>query len=337
MDEMKIEIGGKSFHGWESFSLARTIDSCADGFSMTSIFDPDNQDILSAFLPFVYQDCIVKIDDEIILTGSIEVVSLSITDGNREINVQGRSKTGILVDCSIYDVGFQFDGLKLSAIAQKICQKHNINIIINNDSGTIAEARANPGDTIFEFLNKLAKDNGLMLSNDYPGNLVISKYEKGISVASIIEGDSPVKSVTGNYNGTQRFSIYNLLQQQDGTPDISGIANDNIKYRPKIITGATCEAMEITKAAEWARALAYAESIQISVALSEWRNDSGKLWTPGDTVTLLAPGAFILNETEFIIAESVLKMDVGTGRTTDLRLVLPATFTGEIPEVFPWE
>jgi prophage tail gpP-like protein len=337
MDEMKIEIGGKSFHGWESFSLARTIDSCADGFSMTSIFDPENLDILNAFKPFGYQDCIVKIDEEIILTGTVEVTSPSINDGNNEINVQGRSKTGILVDCSIYDVGFQFDGLKLSAIAQKLCQKHGITVIVNNDSGIISEARANPGDTIFEFLNKLAKDNGLILSNDYLGNLVISKYEKNVSVASIIEGDSPVKSVACNYNGTQRFSIYNLLQQQDGTPDISGIAIDNIKYRPKIITGATGDAKEITKAAEWQRALAYAESIQVSVTVSGWRNDFDRLWTPGDTIILLSPGTFILKETEFIIAESVLKLDNGTGRTTDLRLVLPSTFTGQTPEGYPWE
>jgi len=355
-DVVKIAVNGIEFAGWESLTITRSLDSVADAFSLSAPFDPDNQQIRSAFRPFGYQRAEIKIDDETILTGSIENVSPSTMANERIINVQGRSFTGALVDCSIDGVGYEFGGLSLLQVAQKICQSFGIQVTSAVGSGPVLktalgavslaeastaldESRAQPGQTAYSFLNGLAQDASLMLTSDVQGRLVITKIQPSTQpVASIVEGDGPVISVSAQYNGTSRYSQYKVLQQQDGAPDLSGTATDSgvPVYRPKTDVGSDSDAGNVTKAAQWKRALALAESVEVTAVVAGWRTRAGQVWTPGMSVTVKAPGAYILNEAPFVVAEATLTLDADQGRTTSLRLVLPATYTGEMPGSYPW-
>ncbi len=339
-DLVKIAINGTEFAGWEALTITRTIDSVADAFSLSGPFEPDSIAMRSAFRPFGYQPCKVSIDDEMILTGQIEAVSPATTATDRTINVQGRSLTGPLVECGIDGVGYQFAGLSLLTIAQRLCKPFGIEAMcVGVNCPPLKEATADPGESPFSFLNRLAQDAGLLLTCDAMGRLIITKINPtGTPVSSLIEGTGLLMAVNGSYDGTQRHSLYKVLQQQDGTPGITGKATDSgVKvYRPKVETGSESDAADVNKSAAWKRALALAGSVGISATMSGWRTPSGKLWTPGDIVTMQAPGAFIFTETPLVIAEATLTLDTSQGRTAGLRLVLPATYTGEMPRSYPW-
>ena len=73
-----------------------------------------------------------------------------------------------------------------------------------------------------------------------------------------------------------------------------------------------------------------------SVTVSTWRDPQGDLWEPNTTVKLLAPGAMIYNEYEFVIRSVDLDVE-GDKRTATLDLVIPGSFSGVIPKVLPWE
>lgn len=340
MDEVTARINGASFGGWESLTITRTIDSLADAFSMTAPFYPENPQVYEAFKPFGYQPVEIYVDDELILTGLIEPVNPSVTGDDVTINVQGRSRTGVLIDCAIDEVGYQFDGLQLSKIAERICRPFGITVRTIKDSGTLKEARAEPGQRCAEFLQKLAQDSGLILSCNAKGELVIDAPNyTGQPVAAIIQGQGRLKSISGSYNANGRFSSYKLLQQQDGKPDIIGKALDpNIKlYRPTVETGSDSDAVNVTKAAELKRGIAFSAACQISANISFWRTDAGKLWTPGDIVTVKAPGVYIKNETALVIAEASMKLDTGSGMTTDLRFNFPSAYSGTLPGVMSWD
>jgi prophage tail gpP-like protein len=64
--------------------------------------------------------------------------------------------------------------------------------------------------------------------------------------------------------------------------------------------------------------------------------DKGKLFKKGMTVCIEAPGAMITRQTNFIARNIKLIRD-DTGKTTTIDLVLPGSFTEELPEVLPWE
>ena len=337
-DQVNLKINGVAFSGWESLTITRTIDSLADAFSLSGPFFPDNPDVVLAFKPFGYQSAIVDIDGETILTGQIEQVNPSLTADDMTLNVQGRSKTGFLVDCSLEGIGYQFDGLTLSKIAAKVAGKFGLSVTATKNTGPIKEARAEPGQGAGEFLSKLAQDSGLILSCDVRGNLVIDAPNPSAApVAALVQGQGRLKGASAGYNGAGRFSTYTVLQQQDGAEGLSGKAVDSSipVYRPIIQTGGSSDAGNVTAAAEILRAVSLAGAVSLSAELSGWRTDAGKLWAPGQIVTVKAPAVFVSRETAYMIAEVSYKLD-GGGHSTSLRLVLPATYSRQMPGVFPW-
>jgi len=339
-DLVTLEINGKDFAGWESLTITRTLDSCADAFSLSAPFDPVKFKNYASFRPFGYQSVRLKIDDEKILTGRIESVSPSISASDRMINVQGRSLTGSLVDCSIDGQGFNFKGLSLSQIAKKLCSPFSVSVVsISEAELPLMVANASPGQSVFDFLNQLAKDLSLLLTCNADGNLVITKVlPGGKPVDAIIEGERKLLSANGSFDGTKIFSAYKVLMQQDGKNDIMGKALDGSIpiYRPLTSTGSDADAKDVQKSAEWKRALAISGAVGLSVTMAGWRTSNGLLWSPGQVVTLKAPGAFILKESPFLISEASLTLDTSQGKTSALKLVLPATYSGKLPEVYPW-
>jgi len=343
-DEVELAIGSTVFTGWEALTISRSLDNCADAFSLTAPFDPDREDLRAAFQPFGYQAATVKIDGELLLTGRVESVAASMEAESRMLNVQGRSMTGALIDCAIDGVGYEFSGLSLRKIAEKVCGPFGVQVITAGPGAAaadkaIGEARAEPGAGAFAFLSSLAASMGALLKPDAEGRLVIAKPDPSAApVAAIVEGSSALLAVDATFDGTRRWSSYKVLLQQDGVEGIVGTARDQKvgAYRPRIDTNLQGPATEAKASAEWARALALAESIQVSATVSGWRGPSGALWAPGQIVTLQAPSVFIASEMPFMIAGVDLTLD-NNGRTASLRLVLPATYTGQTPGSYPWD
>jgi prophage tail gpP-like protein len=338
IDIVTLETGGKIFQGWEQLTITRALESGADGFSFMAAFDSNNQDIKTSFKPYEYQECKVKIDDELIITGNIDTPAFDISISGNNVNIQGRSKTGVLIDCSYDGKSYQFRNMTLKDIASAVCSPFGISVNCINNSGNIIEAILEPGQTPFEFLSGLAQANSLLISNDINGNLLIFKPDiLSAPVQNIIEGKDNFISGSSSFDGQSRHSIIKVNTQQDGGNSIQGIAIDNFitKYRPIIINGSETDGQNIIKAAEWKRAQMLAASFGINVIMAGFRTPSGVLYSPGHIVTLKAPSIYIYNETPFLIAEDTFSIDP-SGKTTSMRLVLLSTYSGEMPKAMPW-
>jgi prophage tail gpP-like protein len=80
-----------------------------------------------------------------------------------------------------------------------------------------------------------------------------------------------------------------------------------------------------------------ADAISIPVAVVGWRNPEGELWKENVKVTLYAPGAFVLTESQMITESVELTKDEGGGDVTNLQLVIPEEYTTTMPKApFPW-
>ncbi len=345
-DEVSIKVGGQSISGWTGVTIEQAIDNCADAFSISAPFDPDRKDLRERFKPFGYQPCEVYIGDDLIITGRIEKVEPSQSETEQMITVQGRNKTGVLVDCYIDEVGYQYDGYALSTVIIQITKKYGIEVWAENDTDPIPECAAEPGQKIFDFLAKLSESFGLFLSSNEKGWLVLSYPPKAaeIPVASIVAGQSPYIGGSASYDGSIRFSRYKIIASNYGAKPQADVADDPMKdIHGELIYRHSVEAIEGTvpkkkkTTAEHKRALALARSASINVTVSGWRDGNGALWKKGSTITLLAPALMVYTETAFVVAGVTLKIDESDGRIADLRLVLPQTYADKMPEVYPWD
>jgi prophage tail gpP-like protein len=337
-DEVRLDIGGRRFTGWTGCTIDMAIDTLADAFSVSGPFNPDRSDLREAFRPFGYQDVKLYIDDDLLLTGRIDKVEPSVSASERVLTVQGRSLPGVLVDCSIEDAAEMY-GLHFSEIAAQVCRPFGIRVRADNDTNALDIARPEYGQSVYDFLNSLAAPRNLFLNSSYDGRLVIT-WGRAIvargAVAALAEGRAPLLSVGASFDGTARYSRYIRSTQFAGIEDIRGEATDSAIgiYRPSVAALGDADTDPRVSAAR-ARTAAFAGAVAVQVAVAGWRRPDGLRWAERQKVTLHAPGAFILRETEFLVAGVSLKLDASSGRTADLRLVLPQTYAGEMPEVLP--
>ncbi len=346
-DVVSIKVDGQSISGWTGVTIEQAIDNCADAFAISAPFDPDRMDLRERFKPFGYQPCEVYIGDDLIITGRIEKVEPSQSETEQMITVQGRNSTGVLVDCYIDEVGYQYDGYALSTVINEITKKYGIAVWAENDTNPIPECAAKPGEKIFDFAAKLAESFGLFLSSDEKGRLIISYPPKAAktSVASILAGQSPYIGGSASYDCSTRFSRYKIIASDYGAKPEADWADDPMKdiraeliYRHSVETIEGATPSERRRAARHKRALALARSASITVSVSGWRDGNSALWKKGSTITLLAPALMVYTETSFVVAGVTFKLDETDGRIADLRLVLPQTFQDEMPkpEDYPW-
>ncbi len=354
--EITIHINNtnEKLTGWTGFQVVRAIDACADAFAFSLPWDPTPEN-RKRFLP--YSPGVIKIfgGSEQFLLGYIEVVSVSSASGQRVINLQGRSASGGLLDWSagsIWDRSaqafssetvFELQGLTFNKIARKLAAAHVVKAV--PDTAPINEVSIEPGQTLFDFLSKLAAANGYFGRALTTGGLEYrNDLGKTPPVCDLVEGESPVLSINTNHDVTKRFWKYKIVASSTGQPNVEAEAKDT-KLSPAIrgikIIQPSQQSVDYQKAANLARSRALIDSYSATVTVSGFtyktHGSTGKFWQAGDVVRIYAPGAFILKFTKLIIKRVTFSLDENGGQISTLELGLPEAYSGGYPEEFPWE
>jgi prophage tail gpP-like protein len=340
-----IEIGGSSVDGtpgeriagWQGLQVVRSIDSAADAFSFDIPFNPSPEN-LRRFRPYLNQRVRVFADDELVISGYLEMVTATTSAGQRTLNLQGRSVTGVLIDWSA-GPPFQFQGLTFNQIANKIA--HPYLVYATPDTKQLDDVQIEPGQTVYQFLSSLASVNGLY-GRAVADQEAIQFVTLGNTapVADLVEGDSPVQSVSAMHDVTKLHHTYQIIAEADGNPDISASVTDRRMapaIRGKKIVQPSQTSADYTAAARLLRSRATIESYSPSATVTGWTYGKGKFWRGGDVVRVYAPGAFIVKPSLLIIQRATFTLDESGGQVTTLEMALPETFSNTYPEVLPWE
>ena len=342
MNDVTVEIDGQVFSFWESVAIDRSLDGL-DQFKITGPFNPNDPEQRAAFVPFSYKQAIVRVDGERVTTGPIVTVDPDVGQDKIILAVSGYAEPGVLNDCASPHTEYplEFDGLKLDAIAAKVAGAFNVGVSFEADPGAAFDRVAlERTEKALSFLAKLAKQRGLLFTNDAQGRLVFFTPEPGRPVAAIFEGAPPFVSGSAGYNGQGFFGTVTGLSpfvieafSEEITLDNPLVPADVI--RPHTITMEDTENADLQKVTTAARGRMYADSVAVTVNAQGWRAPSGNLWTPGDVVTLTAPGLMVYTPTSFLIRNAGLSRS-SEGDTSKLGLILPESYTGQTPTRAPW-
>ena len=350
MSDITITIPrlGVELDRWSGLQINRSIDQGADGFAFSVPYSPTPEN-LERFDPYRSLRAVIKESGEQVIEGYMEQLGYSYETAGATLEIQGRSRVAPIIDMSA-GPPFEFQNTTFKSIVNTIATgvegrygapspgQFSVQAQSGDPDFPVTSASIDPGQTVYEFLSKLASAHGLYAIPRRSGGLVFGTLDsRRRAVATLIEGESPVNRIRTNHDLTQRFYRYTAIQSRDGESSSASVEDTGVDNR---IRGGTVvepeqESADLSEAARFARARALVKSYSASAEVTGWRHD-GELWEPGDIIEVQAPSVRIMNLSRLVIRRVTMQLDENGGEMTRLDLALPELYDGSDIRGFPW-
>nr|BDD45835.1 tail protein [Gammaproteobacteria bacterium] len=330
-DQISLRINGTDYSGWTKVAITRSIDSVCGSFDLTLT---ERWEGASDRPPQVRagDECEVYCDDDLVLTGFVDDALPAYNATQHSISVRGRSKARDLVDCG--RPARQWQNQTLLQLARALADPFGITVRADTDVGAAFERPAiEPGQTAFEFLEKLARQRGVRFISDPDGTLVITGVGS-TRVADTLELGRNIRSASGSFSMRDRFHTTTVLGQRAGTSwahseasaQMSGSAVDDDVDKRRVhylVAENAADTADCRRRASWKRNTAYGRGRALTYTVYGWRNTQG-LWLPNTRVPVYDRWMGFDGD-EFLIASLRYRLD-DEGRRTELQLMPPEAF-----------
>jgi prophage tail gpP-like protein len=333
LEFVTITVGGMEYQGWKSFSYSASAKSPERSFQIVGA----KSDIAAfSVRDWLRAPCTISSNGTLVMTGEVMGVEITIDPGNHEIRVSGKSRGHHLVTNSVDHKTHEWDKetKTLVEVAQDV-DKPGIGFSTDEVMRKLPKVRANVGDSMMHFLDKLARRERMFLSSKKDGGVAITRHGKFRHTGGIVEGDNLAR-------GTAKFSVEKRVEkvkvkghQPTGTGEKSfrfqAEATDPgaRKNTTKVIVPKT--PMTEKEAKELAEHLIdnrFGDSVQLQCELQGFRDMGGMIWEPGWLVWCEVPSCEL--SMELAINEITLHQDAGgQGSQAQLVLVHPAALGGK--------
>lgn len=342
-DRLRVNIDGKVHTYWTQATIARSMERGAHSFELSLTDSMEATGLgghgASARAVQPSMSVTVFVNDEQIIAGYIDDVSVSYSSKSHQLNVTGRSKIGDLIDCTTLGKQFQI-GQTLAGIARQLCEPFGIQVSVADSAKDAANEVFNSdqmldlGQSIWAFLEGLARLKAVLLVSDLSGNLQITRAGADMADVALVLGKN-IQSASGRFSAQGVFSEYTVTGQQMKTPstnqDAKGITQNQAKvsasgrYRPFALSAdgpadvAACETR-----AKWQKNVNESRANTMTYTVQGWRQTpNGKLWAPNALVSVQDP--WMGWDGELLITETRLMLNEG-GSTTEIHLVPKGAF-----------
>ncbi len=347
---MELEVNGIQYGRFTQASAVISLDSIARGFSFTAVSTEGLP------LPFKGgEPCRVIVDGTPVLDGFIEIVNVDYDAGGHTITVQGRSKTGDLVDSSL--AGKEINPpISLKKIIEDVITEIGLDIIVVDETGiedfNEAEDKLGPavGENAFVFIERLARKRQVLLTSDSDSNVVITRSdptEIEVNLQNIVQSNSNnIIRGSVNYDRSQRFRDYQVKSQQNtsslvfsGNADLMDVVDQGGSALDEDVRAGRQMVMKAEKAssndqaterAVWEANVRRTRSQVYSAHVNEYRTQAGELWSENKLVTITDEFADI--DARMLVNSIEFKFGISEGRQTVLGFVDKDAYQVEISE-----
>jgi len=344
-----LEVGGHRYEGFTSISVFRSIETISGSFSFAATTAAG-----SVFPIKAGNSCSVFVDNNQVINGYIDSVDISYDSATHTISIRGRDKTCDLVDSSLVGVK-EFNGMGLVDIIKKVLSDNNMdNTSVVDESGAslkpftgLDPASSPVSQTLFEFLEGLARKRQVLLSTDGKGNIVLSRSGSTSSSTILqnkIDGNmNNIKSAIASYDFTGRFYKYILQSGQSvqafsleadigydtATSQDGEVLDENIRKSriSEVISENPDSSTNLKELATWTKNLSAARSMEYSCVVQGYYSDKGDtvLWQPNMLVEIADDFADI-NAT-LLIKSVEYNLSLDAGSTTTISFVDKNAYT----------
>ena len=324
-NKVSITVDDEIYDGWKSVKIASGIDQICRAFilSITDNF-PGNLSNFRRLQPG--QAVVLKIGKDVVCTGYITSTPVRYDAKTITVEVQGKSKTVDLVDCcspwaaiafgssagsssdswkdvdpeknkfpkvqTAKEIKTSWHNQPTEKIIADLCRPYGISVICKSDIGSKhTNFTVNPGEKVYESINRLLTKDNLIVTDDAYGNLVIDEVPNNSEAEGTLESGKNILSGKADFDATNIYSTYAVLGQHKGS-DLAfgkhisqdkGISVDDSipRYRLLVIkdTGQSSQKISEDRAA-YEKNFRRAVFRSTTFFVQGWRNNKGHLWEP---------------------------------------------------------
>lgn len=286
MSELVLRVNASEYAGWQQMSVRRSMQDLAGTFDLQVTErwadNPKPRRIQSGAV------CQVLIDGVPVITGSVDATPVDYDRSSMRLAVQGRDRTGDLVDSSA--IALQWIGRSLAQVASQLCKPFGIEVIdLAKADRPFKTYKPGDGESVFEMLDKAARMRGVLLTTDGLGRLVITRVGADKAGDSIELGRNVI-SASGSFDLRDCFSVYTVKgQQQSGGLDqeqachVVARAKDSriTRHRPlTLLCDGPADNRTAREKAIWERNVRRGRSESVAYTVYGWRQADGELWRP---------------------------------------------------------
>lgn len=352
---IQFVVNGTPFTDFTSAFCNLSVSSIANDFSFTAT-------AVNGFPPFKKGDEISVIVDNVTkLTGFIETIAGSESEGSHVVTYSGRDKTGDVIDSKISglnDIRASGD-LTLKKIIELVLANINSPLTVTdvfnppvfNEAEDLVDAK--DGTDAAQLMLDYAKKRQALISSDGNGNFVItqsSPTDSGEELRRTNDGNNNIISQSWTLDDTQEYNLYILRGQLDprtlnfaGETDIASVVNQgarvtnsNSRVGRQIVIVTSDEKdqfglpmgysnAQLLDRAKWSAQLAKAKGTRFNCTVREHQKESGGLWEEN---TLVQINSIVADITRKMLIDTVtFSQAEGQATVTKLQFVEKDVYT----------
>jgi prophage tail gpP-like protein len=280
-------------------------------------------------------ECAIYLGGYLALAGVITARQTAYDKENKGVQLTGIGVTWYAARASVIHETGNFDGKTFEQVAREVLAPTGVQpcVVGTLDATPFERLQLNPGETIWAFLERLARVRGIVLGSDNLGHMLLIGNHKGQVVADLVEGLNILKcqSVISIEN---MFNDYIVRGQSAASDDMNGTqaaeqeasAGGTAKRYSPLLTMAeqpVWGSPELKMRADNEMVWHEGTIVNATIVVQGWiRPGTNVLWQAGDDVTVNSPMA-MLNNMVLKINQVTFSQDRGSGTTTTLDLVAP--------------
>lgn len=254
INKVSLLVDGNEYAGWKSVRIEIGINQICRSFALevTDDFPGNGRGSLEKFTRLSPgQSVVLRIGDDVVCTGYITGTPISYNAKSISVQVQGKSKTVDLVDCcspwaAIAPDKTSNDGndawkdvdpeknkpQKVSAaktaatswhnqptekIIADLCAPYGISVVCKSDIGSKhTNFTVNPGEKVYESINRLLVKDNLIVMDDEFGNLVIAEVGQEGPAGEVLNQDN-ILTGSASFDANLLYSTYAVIGQHKGS------------------------------------------------------------------------------------------------------------------------
>lgn len=334
---MRVKINGRNIDFLTEGTIQLKLDSIASVFSFKARFNPENDDHKEIFKPLQYHKVeIFNDNDKLLLTGTILNHEFGSDNGINLVTISGYSLCGVLEDVNIPPSNYPLESSNrsLKEIASRLCGFYGIGLVVDasvsNDANRVyKKTTASATDTIKGYLSKLTSQRNIILSHDEKGRVVLFKPNDKANPKLFLNKENTL-SMSSSYAGQGLHSKISVVRQPSG--DNAGVSTVDTINNPLINSNRpTTKILSSgedtdTKNAANNELASELKAISLKAKLLGLFDDL----KPGDLVNIHNHEIYSFAYSRYMISDITFTFNEQE-QTTDLNLVLPETYTGNMP------